>query len=64
MIRGAYDAGYNAREKEQDYDPMRAPAVCAAVEKWDRLHALARQVADGNFNQAEIIKEAKLLAKE
>jgi len=62
MIEHVYRVGYVTREKERDYDPMGNEVVCEAVEKWRRFQLLAEAVAGGNFNQAEIIKEAKELS--
>lgn len=62
MIIEVYAAGYEARHKERDYDPLGNKSVCEAIEKWDRLHRLAVAIADGNFNQAEVIREARALS--
>jgi len=62
MIEHVYRVGYLTREKERDYDPMGNDMVCEALEKWHRFQLLAKAVADGNFNQAKIIKEARELS--
>jgi hypothetical protein len=61
MIEQIYRIGYVTREKERDYDPMGNATVCEAIERLERLSQLAKQVAKGNFNQADVIKEAKEL---
>lgn len=62
MIEHVYEAGYLTRQKERDYDPMGSEVFCDVLEKWNRFERLAEKIAGGNFNQAEVIKEARELS--
>jgi len=61
LIEHVYRVGYVTRQKERDYDPLGNDVVCDAIERLERLEKLAKAVANGNFNQHEVITEAKLL---
>lgn len=61
IIEHVYRVGYVTREKERDYDPLGSAVVCDAIEKLERFEKLAEMISDGNFNQKDVISEARLL---
>jgi len=63
MIEHIYRIGYVTAEKGKKYSPQENAVVIHAKNRFERYKKLAESVADGNFNQAHVIAEAKSLCE-
>jgi hypothetical protein len=63
MIEHIYRVGYVTAEKGKKYSPRENAVVIHAKNIFERYKKLAESVADGNFNQADVIAEAKSLCE-
>ena len=63
LITNCYQAGFDDAQSGMGFKPLDDILVCNALSKVKRYNELANLVANGNFNQADVIKLARELAE-